>query len=310
MPSLPSYYNAGTASVTNGQTAVTGQGTSWSQLLREGDLFGTHRGAGVRIASVNSDTSLTLAYPWNGGTQATAAYEVQFTPYSTNPTGTLEELVTLLKSGNVAALAGLSGAGGNKIPRLTGPGTMDFLDSRRIAALAGLAGGADQLIYASGEFTLAQSALTAFARTLLDDANGDAMLVTLGGGAVGREALKANNLSQFLGNSGIRTNFNGLASGAAANIDFGTTVFGGLVLWHDSLGDRGGLLTFRAGTSNLSMKNIVEVGNAGSYLTNTVLGGTTGATGQINFSVDSANKFYLENRAAQARSFYTYILRG
>src|SRR5690606_13062880 len=103
-------------------TEVTGQGTTWT-VLRKGDLFGTHIGMPVRIAAINSDTSLTLAYPWKGPAQAAAPYEIQRTPFDIGYLGAIEELLRRWGGGNVDALADLEGLA-NRLPIFTGPGTM------------------------------------------------------------------------------------------------------------------------------------------------------------------------------------------
>lgn len=77
---IASYYSTGTASVDNAGTVVAGTGTAFTAPLRAGDLFGIHVGFAVPIASVDSDTQLTLAYAWPGATQSAAAYAVQIIP--------------------------------------------------------------------------------------------------------------------------------------------------------------------------------------------------------------------------------------
>ncbi|MER9697673.1 hypothetical protein [Mesorhizobium sp. M0146] len=71
-------YSTGTVSVTNGNAVVTGIGTAWAVSLVTGGMF-TRLGVAVPILSVESDTSLTLAYAWPGVTAAGSVYAIDRT---------------------------------------------------------------------------------------------------------------------------------------------------------------------------------------------------------------------------------------
>ena len=62
-----STYHAGTISVTAGDDAVTGTLTAFLSQVRPGDTLINGNGLGI-VESVDSNTSLTLALPWNGDT--------------------------------------------------------------------------------------------------------------------------------------------------------------------------------------------------------------------------------------------------
>jgi len=70
-----SVYKTGTVAVTNGSATVTGSGTAWAIALVTGGMFSC-KGLSVPIQSVESDTSLTLAYPWPGATAAAVGYAI------------------------------------------------------------------------------------------------------------------------------------------------------------------------------------------------------------------------------------------
>lgn len=158
------YYETGTASVTQGQTVVTGQGTAWLQIVRPADDFGKHVGMPIPIASVDSDTQITLAYPWPGPTQAAAPYRVTFTPYHVAYRQALQEIGQLLSSGNVSALAGLTLAAGNYL-RASGPGAFDAIDGKNLDALRGLAGANGTFPVFTGDGAMALANLADYAGT-------------------------------------------------------------------------------------------------------------------------------------------------
>ena len=72
-----SQYSTGTASVTNGSATVTGSGTLWLANVTAGDSF-TVAGDGVMydVASVDSDTQVTLSMAYAGVTAAGAVYAI------------------------------------------------------------------------------------------------------------------------------------------------------------------------------------------------------------------------------------------
>lgn len=146
---LSSTYSTGTASINANETTVTGQGTTWLTYgLQAGDIFWAG-GVSCRIASVESNTQLTLAFPWPGATRTAASYEVRLTPETSRVLASARAVLNSLNNGVLAAFAALTGAP-NKLPYFTGAGTM------------------------------AQTDLSPFARSLLDDADGLAARTTLG----------------------------------------------------------------------------------------------------------------------------------
>ena len=72
-----SQYSTGTASVTNGSPTVTGTSTLWLANVTAGDSF-TVAGDGVMydVASVDSDTQVTLSVNYAGSTAAGAVYTI------------------------------------------------------------------------------------------------------------------------------------------------------------------------------------------------------------------------------------------
>lgn len=113
----------GTASVTNGQVAVAGQGVSWSSVI-EGDFFGAHLGLAIPIAA-RAGNSITLAYPWPGPTQTAAPYAIQPKGDVTRFQDRVRQLIETLANGTVAAVAA-AGSGADKISVYTGAGVAEL----------------------------------------------------------------------------------------------------------------------------------------------------------------------------------------
>lgn len=146
---LPSVYKDGTATVAANGTAVTGQNTLWLNSVLPGDFWGVHKGFPIRIATVNTNTSITLANPWPGTAQTAAAYEIMLQSDNARMQETSRQLLAALSSGNAYALSNLVSA-------------------------------ADTLGYFTGSGTMALTGLSPFMRTVLDDLNASAVYGTLG----------------------------------------------------------------------------------------------------------------------------------
>lgn len=70
-----SIFSLGTISAENGSAVVTGDGTAWAINGVTGGLFSV-AGMSIPIASVEGDTSLTLAYAWPGSNLSGASYAI------------------------------------------------------------------------------------------------------------------------------------------------------------------------------------------------------------------------------------------
>jgi len=142
------YYNVGTISVTAGSKAAVGAGTFWSGNVKPGDIIWV-AGVSCRVEAVADNTHLTFARPWPGATAAGTYYEVWIVDDAIGFQQGLKQLLTKLAGGNLDAFAGLVGAP-DKMPYFTGSGTIDL------------------------------AAVTAAARSLLDDPTAAEMRKTLG----------------------------------------------------------------------------------------------------------------------------------
>lgn len=150
---LPTSYNTGTATVNANGTAVTGQGTSWlTSGLQAGDMFWA-AGLSVRIASVSSNTSLTLAYAWPGTSRSADFYEIRLAPDATRALASARQVLDALTNGNLFSIGALTTAA-NKLAYYTGAGVAaltDLVAHGRV--IIGLTGGNGKFIRSTGANT-------------------------------------------------------------------------------------------------------------------------------------------------------------
>ena len=100
-------YTSGTITLANGSTAVTGTGTLFqSAQLKEGDTLQIQNLTAV-IASVNSNTSLTLTEPWTGTSLTNAPYRARFMPDGSRQTSRATTMIELVGNGVLSNLAEL-----------------------------------------------------------------------------------------------------------------------------------------------------------------------------------------------------------
>jgi len=271
-------YKSGTATLTNGQTAVVGQGSNWNTAgLRAGDQMKA-AGLSVTIASINSATSITLAEAWPGTTRTTLPYEIQRVSDADRMVAASADLMQVL------------------VPNLT--------------ALGGLSGVADRFAYFTGAGAMALNPITSFMRTLMSATVVDGALTTLGGGQYGREAFKAASKGAFLLNAGIAVNVGNIADDAVATISLGTGVESAIILITANVPNHSAILAARTHTGSNSVLKLAQ-GASTVNVYATALTGTTGADGALNFGVGASTPslLYLENRLGNAVPFYAYVLK-
>lgn len=81
-------YTVGLVDVTNGSAVVTGVGTLWSSEITAGQTFSIYRsGVSYYVASVDSNTQITLSDSYAGATATNQQYQINrdFTPYFNFP---------------------------------------------------------------------------------------------------------------------------------------------------------------------------------------------------------------------------------
>jgi len=189
MAVLPDYVS-GTITLANGSTTVTGTGTMFqAAAFKAGDTLQIQNLTAV-IASVNSNTSLTLTAPWTGTSLTNAPYRARYLPDGARVTAQTTTLIELLGNGVLTNLAEL-GVEDGKVPVGNAAGQYELADlvtdpngtlakfaaltlaARQIfqtdenGALKALALLANKFIYTDANKDLAQGDITPWAISML-----------------------------------------------------------------------------------------------------------------------------------------------
>ncbi|WHS33220.1 hypothetical protein QLQ09_23475 [Brucella sp. NM4] len=176
-------YMSGTISLANGSVTVTGTGTLFEVTrFREGDTLQIQNLTAV-IASVDSDTQLTLTEPWTGVDIVDGAYRARQLGDGTRVSTQAATIIELLGNGVLMNLAEL-GVEEGKVP-VGGPtGEYELTDfvqdpNGNLAELAALVLAARQILQTDEAGALKQIALAAN-KALVTDANGDVVPIDIG----------------------------------------------------------------------------------------------------------------------------------
>lgn len=186
------WYKAGTVSVVLNSGTVTGANTQFAANTRVGDAFRGPDGRWYEIVNVASDTVLSISPAYQGATASGGSYALApMQGYVKDSADALRSLVNqfgaklaaLGTTGNYDILpVNKGGTGATDAPTaLANIGAQPKANS--LSALSFTTFAADQLAYFSGTSSSALTALTPFARSLLDDANAATGRATLGLGS-------------------------------------------------------------------------------------------------------------------------------
>jgi len=169
-------YTIGTLTLTSGSANFTTSGSALqTAAVQAGDEIITRSGDVLIIATITGQNSGTLFQNCPASAAGVGQpLRVRFQPDGSRYQGAVRDLIEKLASGNVEALAGITGAT-KTLPYFTGAGSMDAL-----------VGAANTMPYFTGVNGMGVTALTAFARSLLDDPDASSALSTLGASAFGK----------------------------------------------------------------------------------------------------------------------------
>ncbi|WP_191907256.1 hypothetical protein [Ochrobactrum quorumnocens] len=211
-------YTSGTITLANGSTAVTGTGTLFDVAkFREGDTLQIQNLTAV-IASVDSNTSLTLTAPWTGTSLTDASYRARYLPDGARVTAQATTLIELLGNGVLSNLAEL-GVEDGKVPVGNAAGEYELKDyledpNGTLAKFAALTLAANKAVTTDGSGNAQQIDLGTLGRALLALAAGtSAQIIQADGEIIDKASLPVSTAMQ----AALNNKFN--VSGGTINGD-------------------------------------------------------------------------------------------
>ena len=125
---MPVSYTTGTVSLANGSSNVAGVGTLWiSAGVQPGDIFEA-KGFTFEIATVPTNTSITLIKPWTDVSLSGNIYSVRFVPQATRVLTQVNTLLAQLANGILSGLSAIASPAADKLAYLTGASTWGLVD--------------------------------------------------------------------------------------------------------------------------------------------------------------------------------------
>lgn len=173
-------YSTGTITLTNGSAAFTTSGAALQTNGIEPGAVIACNGFSAVVASITGENSGTLVQEWGPATQTAQPYVMVRPAPGVQINASVRALLEQLANGNLDALAALE-SDTDRLPYFNGVGSMTYVAFSPVArSLLLRQPTGNEIAYYTSSSAAALTALTAFARSLLDDADAATARATLG----------------------------------------------------------------------------------------------------------------------------------